>query len=279
MSKLYAIRQTGKSNYWYDFIEDFTSSELDRNCISNNFTYVKECQNSLADLNPAWKNSEIVEFRELGDLDDFEDLYYKSIEQRKDLEAKLAESEEYNKMLLEEKGGYIDLVSGYSKKCKNYEQQLKEITEKYNACQEARKQEIEFNQQDKRELKQQLTDKIQKYQLLDDNYTRLTEKYDLLESRHELLIEENLKLEHQLAEKNEAHTEAMQNALNDFLKLRQELNQNKIYFAVEKLEKVKENIKKVPITDFDLSGNFEKMYKQDAIRQIDNQIKQLKEGK
>lgn len=43
-----------------------------------------------------------------------------------DLEAKLSESEEYNQMLLEEKGGYIDLVSGYSKKCKNYEQQLAE---------------------------------------------------------------------------------------------------------------------------------------------------------
>ena len=56
-------------------------------------------------------------------------------------------------------------------------------------------------------------------------------------------------------------------------------HQDKISFAVEQLEKVKENIKKVPITDYDLSGNFEKMYKLDAIRQIDNQIKQLKEGK
>lgn len=53
-------------------------------------------------------------------------------------------------------------------------------------------------------------------------------------------------------------------------------NKNKISFATEQLEKVKENIKKTPITDFDLSGNFEKMYKKDAIRQIDNQIKQLK---
>lgn len=93
MSKLYAIRQTKFDKYWYDFVEDFTSAELDRNCISNNFTYVKECQDSLATLNPAWKNSEIVEFRQLGDLDDFEDLYYKSIEQRVDLEAKLAKSE------------------------------------------------------------------------------------------------------------------------------------------------------------------------------------------
>ena len=55
-----------------------------------------------------------------------------------------------------------------------------------------------------------------------------------------------------------------------------EKDQDKISFAIEQLNKVKENIKKVPITDFDLSGNFEKMYKQDAIRQIDNQIKQLK---
>ena len=53
-------------------------------------------------------------------------------------------------------------------------------------------------------------------------------------------------------------------------------NQDKISFAIAKLEKVKENIKKVPITDFDLSGNFEKIYKQDAVSQIDNQIKSLK---
>ena len=99
------------------------------------------------------------------------------------------------------------------------------------------------------DLEAKLAEKIQKYQLLDDNYTRLTEKYDLLESRHELLIEENLKLEHQLAEKNEAHTEAMQNALNDFLKLRQELNQEKILFAVEKLEKVKEWFKRNATND------------------------------
>ena len=46
--------------------------------------------------------------------------------------------------------------------------------------------------------------------------------------------------------------------------------------AIEQLKKVKENIKKVPITDFDLSGNFEKMYKQDAIIQINNQIEELK---
>ena len=43
-----------------------------------------------------------------------------------DLEAKLAESEEYEEMLLEEKSGYIDLVSAYADKCKNYNKQLTE---------------------------------------------------------------------------------------------------------------------------------------------------------
>lgn len=52
-----------------------------------------------------------------------------------DMQQQLAESEKYNKMLLEEKGGYIDLISGYSKKCKNYEQQL---TEKEKEIEEMR---------------------------------------------------------------------------------------------------------------------------------------------
>ena len=56
----------------------------------------------------------------------------------------------------------------------------------------------------------------------------------------------------------------------------QNSHQDKISFAVEQLEKVKEDIKKGPITDYDLSENFEKMYKLDAIRQIDNQIASLK---
>lgn len=89
---------------------------------------------------------------------------------------------------------------------------------------------------------------------------------------------ENHQLKQQLAEKerqvkklnNETQKYIEDAYCNDFH------NQDKISFAIAKLEKVKENIKKVPITDFDLSGNFEKMYKQDAIRQIDNQIKQLK---
>ena len=99
------------------------------------------------------------------------------------------------------------------------------------------------------------------------------------------LVREKEELEQQLAEKdkelaymteqakkfnNEAQKYFEDAYCNDFHK------QDKISFAIEQLENVKENIKKVTITDYDLSGNFEKMYKRDAIRQIDNQIEQLK---
>ena len=96
------------------------------------------------------------------------------------------------------------------------------------------------------------------------------------------LMAENCELQKQLAEK----TLTIEQINKAFIENRslwkgkyERANQDKISFAIEYLENVKENIKKVPITDFDLSGNFEKMYKQDAIRQIDNQIKQLKEIK
>ena len=78
-------------------------------------------------------------------------------------------------------------------------------------------------------------------------------------------------LETKLAEKDKEIEKL--NACVDFYKSYYISFKDKI---IDELEKVKENIKKVPITDFDLSGNFEKMYKQDAIRQIDNQINRLK---
>ena len=46
------------------------------------------------------------------------------------LQTKLAESDEYREVLLEEKAGYIDLISGYADKCKELEQQLKEERKK-----------------------------------------------------------------------------------------------------------------------------------------------------
>lgn len=101
-----------------------------------------------------------------------------------------------------------------------------------------------------KELEKQLAEK----EKLINNYADDIEK----------VANENADLVFKLAEKDKEHMEAMQNALNDFLKLRQELNQDKISFCIDKLEKVKEfNIQQVfsskPLDNF-----------------IYNQIKQLK---
>ena len=148
MSKLYAIRQTKFEKYWYDFVEDFTSAELNRDCISNNLTYVKECQNNLETLNPAWKNSEIVEFRELGDLIDFENLYYKSLEQRAFLEKQLAEKE--------------DELTGRKKLCDLRYDQLKQ----------AHQEKIEFAVQQLEQFKSELVNKVSPVKLSYTDYVQ-----------------------------------------------------------------------------------------------------------
>lgn len=193
MSKLYAIRQTGKSNYWYDFVEDFTSAELDEHCVSNDFVYVKECQNNLGDLNPAWKNSEIVELGIVADL-----------------EVKLAESKES-----------CILLEGLRKS-------------------EAEKKDIAMKRVS--ELKQQLAE--------------VKNSCDYYMNRaNDLLIK----------------------------------NQDKISFALEQLEKVKEKLLEELQNVTDLLDPLEyedyhefigcgRGYK-NSIEEIDNQIKQLKEGK
>lgn len=86
-------------------------------------------------------------------------------------------------------------------------------------------------------------------------------------------------LKQQLVEKDKELKELRFQARNIFPlveNLEDKVNQDKISFCIDKLEKVRNNIKKVPITDYEPNEHFEKMYKSDAIRQIDNQIKQLK---
>ena len=69
-----------------------------------------------------------------------------------DLEAKLAVADDRADRYWKQLG----VVENENKQLK---QQLAEMTEKYNACQEARKLENEFSQQDKKELRQQLAEK------------------------------------------------------------------------------------------------------------------------
>lgn len=61
---------------------------------------------------------------------------------------------------------------------KDLQQQLAEMTEKYNACQEARKLEAEFNSQDKKELKQQLAEKDKENLVLYSMLYETLEKQD-----------------------------------------------------------------------------------------------------
>lgn len=75
----------------------------------------------------------------------------------------------------------------------NLLQQLAEMTEKYNACQEARKLEAEFNSQDKKELKQQLAEK-------DNEIEALEEETKMLESWKETYYENWQKAKKELEE-------------------------------------------------------------------------------
>lgn len=158
------------------------------------------------------------------------------------------------------------------------EEKLAEMTEKYNACQEARKLEIEFNQQDKAQLKQQLAEKekeISEYvEIVDDLHKQLSDKCDFCEEGYKK----------QLAEKEKEISELKRigekGHLNDLfedkrkenkilIKAIEQANQDKISFAVEQLEKVKE--------EFDCIYSNDTYTPYQIADKIDNQIKQLKE--
>lgn len=101
------------------------------------------------------------------------------------------------------------------------------------------------------------------------------ESFNAMQEEYE---KENAEIKQQLAEKEKAHMEAMQNALNDFLKLRQELNQDKIDFAVAELEKVKSLI--IEKYRFDVEeSDFAVAYEDDIDEIFNQQIKAIKEKK
>ena len=222
MSKLYAIRQTGKSNYWYDFVEDFTSAELDEHCVSNDLVYVKECQNNLGDLNPAWKNSEIVELGIVADL-----------------EAKLAESEKEHELLIDQ-----------------FEEETEKLRKQIKQESDARKRFVE----EVKNLKQQLAEKECEIKKLN-----------------------TIILVSQLQAPEEQRLKIIGSSCCQY-----NPNQDKISFAVEQLEKVKASIEvRIVIIQENYTDDLytEKEYldmtveNENILKKIDNQIKQLKEGK
>ena len=125
---------------------------------------------------------------------------------------------------------------------------------------------VEEKSKENAELKQRLADKEKEIESLKDNWNVLCDylgdcvvKYD----------EEDV---------NGIYGEVL-DKVNILKRYDYKRYQDKISFAVEQLEKVKEKINDCPITDYDTNKHFVKMYQSDAIRQLDNQIKQLKEMK
>ena len=184
------------------------------------------------------------------------------VDRLNDLEAKLAESEEYNKMLLEEKSGYIDLVSGYSKKCKKYEQQLAEKDKNnlilYSMLYETlEKQGCENIASQIDQMTGFTLDKQAEWFKGNRNYDELLK---LLAEKEKEIDKLEDKLHHYYEETLNKGTCGLCEHLR---------GEYKTDFAIEKLEKVKDWIDKEVDVEYT-------RYIQ-IIDYIDNQIKQLKE--
>lgn len=99
-------------------------------------------------------------------------------------------------------------------KIKDLEAKLAEMTEKYNACQEVRKLEADFNKQDKRDLKRQLAEKEKEIEQLNNRI---------------------------LISQLQAPKEQILNILGSQC-IQYNPDQSKTEFAIEKLQRVKEEI-------------------------------------
>ena len=178
-----------------------------------------------------------------------------------DLEAKLAESEENLKEELADKARleraisvcnhqndkFADMIKKLVSEKEELKQQLAEMTEKYNACQEARKLESEFSQQDKKELIQQLAEKEEEIKQLNNRIL-----FSQLQAPKEQIL-------------NIVGSQCVQ----------YNPDQDKISFAVKQLEKVKEEIGNEIDTFIDSYGD-RCIDESDLVFFIDNQIKKLK---
>ena len=155
-----------------------------------------------------------------------------------DLEAKLAESEKENK----------DLEDDHNKLIEQYNNQYNDLCKEIKFHSSARERFVERV----KELEQQLA-----------------EKDEIIDWQNEII--EGVKQEEELL------AQKLKSLGVDCIEdLGKEINQDKISLAVEQLEKVKEKINDCPITDYDTNKHFVKMYQRDAIRQLDNQIEELK---
>ncbi|MBO5309684.1 MAG: hypothetical protein J6A98_00580 [Clostridia bacterium] len=169
-----------------------------------------------------------------------------------DLEAKLAESErQYQE--------YRQIVEKDIKK--EIDERMRDTIKEFNF--------------DISQLKQQLAESEKNVQIEEmlKNYgkeeiKKLHKRIDEIVERDKNIVTE---LNQQLAKKEKAHMEAMENALNDFLTLRQELNQAKTDFAIEQIEQIKRWFRQY--------DNYERHTTYEVLYQLDRQIKELRNEK
>lgn len=127
-------------------------------------------------------------------------------------------------------GGNCYLGNKFCEDCAN--KLFADMTEKYNACQEARKQEIEFSMQDKNELRQQLAEKDKEIE------TKNTALKLCREYMFNIMCSEDVPSEEWFIKcANEE-----ENRLLEIIKAKDKEieSQDKIDYAVEQLERVKE---------------------------------------
>jgi chromosome segregation ATPase len=131
------------------------------------------------------------------------------------------------------------------------------------------------------DLEAKLAESELKYNATNRAYWELVEKQDNSFSQYEKLIGENQQLKQQLAEKDEeieSWKQELRDNKHDFNMTILEKDQDKISFAVEQLEFLKNEIKMIGhISNCTVLPERELICRFDVFRFIDNQKKQLKE--
>lgn len=215
-----------------------------------------------------------------------------------DLEAKLAELREQITILDEENSKtFMKSVNAWRENAE-LKQQLAESEEKYNATNRAywelvEKQDNDFLQYEKligenQQLKQQLEDLENDHNKLieqyDNQYNDLCKEIKVHSSARERFVKKVEELKQQVAEKDnqietlEQEVEHLKSCL-EFAK--EQVNRDKISFAVERLEKVKEEIDLRPrgVSKGWKNKEYDTLVEEDVYEVIENQIKQLKDVK
>ena len=186
--------------------------------------------------------------------DDFEDLYYKSIEQRKDLEAKLAESEaELEKWSTQYARAYVNRQNDLIAENQELKQQLAEKDaeiEVLNVRTTAMQEDIDYWEKEFEEKEEQLH---KAEEIINNPDTLIFQKQELIDNLYKIIAEKD-------------------NLLKDLTKNEKLFNsQDKISFCVEQLEKIKDKFREVYDKNRKHHLSVVKCYEL-----VDNQIAELK---